>query len=106
MLLAIIPGLIAVFLLTKSYLIGLTDQRLVVLRIKGPSNGKVKEVTEYGLDDVRAMDVKAKTGKIFTNIEIKDSAKPFKAKFHRAFSKSNRPNAVAIGEAITGAASG
>ena len=65
------------------------------------TNAEVKEVTEYGLDEVKAMDVKTSTGGLFTHIEVKNEDKPFKAKFHRAFSKPNRPSAMAIAEAIS-----
>ena len=97
---AVLPGLIAVILLTKNYLIGLTDKRFIVLTIKGMGNAEIKEVTEYGLDEIKQMDVNTSTGKLFTHIEVKDEAKPFKAKFHRAFSKNNRPAAMAIADAI------
>lgn len=101
--LAILPGLIAVALLTKNYLIGLTNQRFLVLQIKGPGNPTVKQITEYRLDEVRGMKVKTSTGGLFTHIRIDDREKPFVAKFHRAFSKNNRPHAVAISEALTAA---
>ena len=97
---AILPGLIAVFLLTKNYVIGLTNKRFIVLKIKSMTNSEVKEVTEYGLDEVKTLDVKTSTGGLFTHIEVKDDEKPFKAKFHRAFAKFNRPSAMAIAEAI------
>ena len=98
---AILPGIIAVLLLTKNYLIGITDRRFIVLTIKSMTNPEVKEVTEYGLDEIKAMEVKTSTGGLFTHIEVKDEQKPFKAKFHRAFSKSNRPSAIAISDAIS-----
>ncbi|MEE8371703.1 MAG: hypothetical protein V3R73_06095 [Sphingomonadales bacterium] len=100
-LLAILPGIIAIILLTKNYVIGLTDARLIVLRVK--MNGEVKETSEYGLLELRGMEVKTSTGGIFTHIAIKDEEKPFKAKFHRAFSKNNRPHAMAIAEALSAA---
>jgi hypothetical protein len=99
--LAVLPGIIAVFLLTKNYLIGLTDKRFLVLQIKSINNPQVKQVTEYSLAEVRGMKVKTSTGGLFTHIRIDDAAKPFVAKFHRAFSKNNRPHAVAIGEALS-----
>jgi len=99
-LLAIIPGIIAIVLLTKHYLIGLTDNRFLVLEIKGVSNAEVKQITEYSLDELRGMQVKQSAGKIFTHISIDDENQPFEARFHRAFSKDNRPHAIAIGEAI------
>ncbi len=100
--LCILPGVIAVALLTKNYFIGLTDRRLIVLQVKGIKPKDVKAVTEYSLSDLSSDNASTSTGSIFTHIEIKDEEKPFKAKFHRAFSKSNRPNAIAIGDAITG----
>ena len=99
--LAILPGVIATFMLTKNYLIGLTDRRFIVLTVKGITDATLKEVMEYGLDEVRAMEVKTSTGPLFTHIKITDPAKPFIAKFHRAFSKDNRAHAMAIAEAIS-----
>lgn len=98
--LAVLPGIIAVFLLTKNYIIGLTDKRLLVLQIKGGSNAAVKEIIEYSLDEVRAMKIKTSTGGLFTHIRIDEATRPFVAKFHRAFSKNNRSHAMAISEAI------
>ena len=37
--LAVLPGAIAVALLTKEYVVGLTDRRLIVLRFKGKNVG-------------------------------------------------------------------
>jgi hypothetical protein len=99
--LAVLPGIIAVFMLTKNYLVGLTENRLLVLQIKGTGSADVKEVTEYRIEDLGKLEVKTSTGALFTHINIKDAEKPFIAKFHRAFSTNNRPHAVAIGEAIT-----
>ena len=98
--LVILPGLIAVLFLTKNYIIGLTDKRFLVLQIKGGSNAAVKQIIEYSLDDVHGMTVKTSTGGLFTHIRIEDATRPFVAKFHRAFSKNNRPHAMAISEAI------
>ena len=102
LLLAILPGIIAIFFLTRNYLVGLTDSRLIVLRIK--MNAEVKEMTEYGLAALHDMDVKTSTGGFFTHIKIRDAEKPFVAKFHRGFSKNNRPHAMAIAQAISGSA--
>ncbi|YCM44517.1 hypothetical protein V2O64_00600 [Verrucomicrobiaceae bacterium 227] len=99
--LGILPGVIAVVLLTKNYFIGLTGRRLIVLQVKGVKPEKVKEVTEYDLSGLSHANASTSTGSLFTHIEIKDEEKPFKAKFHRAFCKSNRPNAIAIGETIS-----
>lgn len=98
--LAILPGLIAVALLTKEYVIGLTDKRLIVLRVSGKI--KVKEVSEYALEGLAP--VKTSTGGLFTHIKISDQAQPFVAKFHRMGMKENRAHAMAIGDALAAAA--
>lgn len=99
--LAILPGAIATALLTKHYIVGLTNRRLIVLRIKG-SKMDVIEVVEYLLSDgPRAT---SSTGPIFTHISILDPAKPFKAKFHRAGMSDNRANAMRIAAALTAGA--
>ena len=102
--LAILPGIIAVYILTKHYLVGVTDSRLIVLHVKGMGNAEVKEVIEYRLAELKTLQVKTSTGAVFTHIKIADAAKPFVAKFHRSFSKNNRPHAVAICEAIAAGA--
>ncbi len=95
--LAILPGAIAVALLTKEYVIGLTEGRLLVLRFSGKL--KVKEMFEYQLASMPA--VTTSTGGLFTHISIKDPARPFVAKFHRLGMKNNREHAMAIAEAIS-----
>ncbi len=97
MLLAILPGAIAVALLTKEYIVATTAGRFLVLRF---SSGKinVKEVLEYSLD--RPLNVVTSTGSIFTHIRINDPQKPFVAKFHRLGMKSNQPHSRAIAEAL------
>jgi len=99
--LAILPGVIATQMLTKYYLIGLTDKRLIVLQVKSITNVELKALTEYALDGFKASPGSFKAGKLFTHISIDNAENPFKAKFHRMFSKGNREHAVAIGEAIS-----
>ena len=99
--LAVLPGIIGVFLLTKNYCIGLTNQRLIVLQVSSLGNLTVKGITEYSLEELAKMDIRTSTGGLFTHFNIKDAGKPFQAKFHRALAKFNRPNAMAIAEAIT-----
>jgi hypothetical protein len=101
-LLAVLPGAIAVALLTKEYVIGLTDRRLIVLRFSGKL--KVKEVLEYNLPRCRrARPLLADSSR--TSKSLARNA-PFIAKFHRLGMKQNREHAMAIAAAITGAASG
>ena len=105
MAIGVLPGVIVVFLLTKNYLLVLTNKRLLVLTIKGPSNAAVKHATSYALSGLRGTRVKTSAGMIFVHICIDDAKAPFVAKFHRAYSKSNRPNALQIAETLEDCAS-
>jgi hypothetical protein len=98
--LALSGGLISA-LLTKEYVIGLTDRRFIVLRFKGKSV-QVQEVLDYRLDNGQRPPIKASTGPIFTHIKIEDPTKPFVAKFHRMGMPGNREGAMAIASALTG----
>lgn len=98
MLLGILPGIIATFLLTKNYILALTNQRFIALQVKSMSNAEVKSILEYDLNKLPPL--KTKKGNIFTTFKISDSEKPFSAKCHRAFSKTNRENSVAISQAL------
>lgn len=95
--LAILPGAIAVALLTKEYLVGVTGQRVIVLLVKG-GKAEVKEVTTYGRDE--RLNVEASSGAIFAHVTIHDEDRPFKAKFHRAGAPENREHALAAAEAL------
>ena len=96
MLLAVLPGVIATALLTKEFVVGLTDRRFIVIRFSGKLN--VKEVWDYPLFQLPP--VKTSTGPIFTHIAIKDPQKPFVAKFHRMGLKTNREQAQAIAQQL------
>lgn len=48
----ILQGIIAVFWLTKNYLIALTDNNLLVLEVASISNANVKKHTEYSLSEL------------------------------------------------------
>lgn len=100
--LAVLPGIIATHLLTKHYLIALTDKRFLVLHIKGMGNHDVKAMMEYPLSSLSSSNVKASTGPLFTHIKIEDAQKPFVAKFHRMGMKTNREHCMAIESALTG----
>ena len=103
MLLAILPGAIAAYVLMKHYRVGLTDQRLIILQTKDMKSLQVKEMREFDLGDLKGMDVKTSIGPIFTNLNIADAEKPFFAKFHRAYSKTNRSESKGIVDGISGA---
>lgn len=98
----VLPGIIAVALFTRHYFIGMTDRRLVVLRIKSMGNHQVKEVVEYDLGGLDAGAVRTAAGPIFTHIRIQDPAKRFAAKFHRRAMKTNREHSRAIANALAG----
>jgi hypothetical protein len=98
--LAILPGLIAVALLTKEYVVGLTSNRLLILRVKG-GKATVQEITEY--DRRQLPPSKTSTGGLFTHIRLMDPGKPFYAKFHRMGMKNNREHAMAIAAALPSA---
>ena len=100
--LAVLPGLIAQAMLTKEYVVGLTDRRFIVLQFSG-SDVKVKQIIEYPRGGVKA---KTSTGSLFTHINVLDPAKPFVAKFHRMGMQGNREHAMAIAAAISGTSHG
>jgi hypothetical protein len=95
--LAILPGLIATALMTKEYVVALTDRRLIVLRFKKKAI-EVKEVQAWRLDALPP--VTGSTGGLFTHIAIADPAKPFVAKFHRLGMPGQREEAMAIAAAL------
>lgn len=97
LLVATIGGLLAVFFLTKNYLVGTTNRgRFLVLQMSGKT---VKQATAYELGKVSG--VKTSTGPLFTHISIA-APTPFVAKFHRMGMKDNRTHAVAMAAALEG----
>ena len=95
-------GPIAAALMTKEYLVALTDRRIIALRFKG-KKVEVQEILEYRLNSLPT--AKTSTGAIFTHIKITDPAKPFVVKFHRMGpAPQNRENAMAIAAALGGKA--
>ena len=99
--LGILPGIIATVLLTRSFCVGLTDRRLIVLRTASVTNLVVKSVLPYDLEELKSPPVRTWSGGIYTFIVIENEEKPFRVKFHRALTPFNRPNAEAIGRALT-----
>jgi hypothetical protein len=92
---AILPGVIAVFLLTKNYYVGLTNRRLLILEV---GRDRVKSVIAFPRDDIPQGETS--TGGIFTHIKINSEPKPWKAKFHRMGMRENREHAMAIGAVV------
>ena len=99
-LLIALTGAILTAALTKSYIVALTDRRLLVLRFEGSL--KVTEVTEYALSS--RPQASGSRGMLFTHLRINDPAKPFVAKFHRMGMPNNRAHSTAILSALTGVA--
>ena len=100
MLLGILPGVIAVAVLTRHYRVGLTNQRLIILQTKDMKSLRVKSVLAFSRQDLQGLDVNTSVGPIFTNIKIKGGEQPFVAKFHRAYSSTNRAASQSIAEAV------
>jgi hypothetical protein len=94
---AILPGAIAVALMTKEYVIGLTSHRLIILQVSG---GKAKVILKWDYWRAQMPPAQTSTGALFTHITIKDPQRPFGAKFHRMGMPNNRPHAMAIAAAL------
>jgi hypothetical protein len=107
--LAIIPGVILTQILTKHYIIGTSATALVVAQVSpkwrtlSVAVDAVKSRRAIPLSDLHGQTAAVKMGAIFTKIAFGQGVDGFKAKFHRAFSKENRHEAKAIGEAILAA---
>lgn len=96
--LALLPGIIVQAMMTKEYLIGLTDQgRLVVLQIDG--KGRVRSSHDYAIATIGK--VESSVGPVFARLKIADPKQPFTAKFHRMGLRNNRENVQAIAQALT-----
>jgi hypothetical protein len=95
-LIAVLPGAIALMLLTKEYVVALTDRRVLVLRFSGRL--KVKELIEYSLADEHQ--TQSSTGMLFVHLKVRDPERPFVAKFHRLGLTNNRQNAQEISTAL------
>lgn len=93
LILGIIPGVIIFVLMTKEYVVGLTERRFVVLEFKG-SGIAVQRVRAWRRDALPP--VETSTGRLFTHIKVADPAGWFVAKFHRLGTPDNREQAMAI----------
>ena len=97
LMIGLLPGLIVQSMLTKEYLVGLSDRgRLHVLRFTGKHG--VSEAKQYELGKMPP--AKIGIGPIFTHIRIADPAKPFAAKFHRMGLPNNREHSQFIARAL------
>lgn len=90
-------------LLTKHYVLALTDRRLVIKEINmglfSLDFTKAKSITSYTPQELAQFPVKTSTGPIFTHIRI-DAPNRFVAKFHRLASKNAREHAMGIAAAL------
>ena len=102
-LIAVLPGLIAVMFMTRHYLIGQSASGITVLQIKGMKRIVVKRAMHFSNAELAAAEVKTSSNALFTNIKIIGGGQHFVAKFHKMYSKDNRPHAEAIA-AFAGAA--
>jgi hypothetical protein len=101
--LGILPGVIIVAVMTKEYVVGLTDRRFIALRFKS-SRIDVQAVQAWRLDALPP--VETSTGGLFTHIAVRDPAGWFVAKFHRLGTPDNREQAMAIAAGLEGRARG
>lgn len=97
LLIGILPGVIAIALMTREYVVALTDRRFIALRFSGKQI-RVEEVLDWRLGALPPL--ATSTGAIFTHIAIRDPARPFVAKFHRLGMPDQREEAMAIAAAL------
>ena len=97
MVIGVIPGVIIGQMLTKYFLVALTDQRVIVARAKGIV--QTEGHFDYPLGKVGGK-VTLKEGWMFTHIAIEHPELPWKAKFHRSGSPNNKASALAIAAAL------
>jgi hypothetical protein len=100
---ATIGGALAIGLLTKHYLLALTDRRLIIVQVKGGLFGvsfETKAVTEHAFGQLAGLPIKTSTGPLFTHVRIDAPGNPFIAKFHRMGGPNNRQHAMGIAAAL------
>lgn len=100
LLVGILPGVIAIALMTREYVVALTNRRFIALRFRSKAI-RVQERMAWRLDSMPP--VKASTGGLFTHIAIQDPAHPFVAKFHRLGMPGQREEMMAIESALSAA---
>jgi len=96
LLVALLPAAILNVLMTKEYVVGLTDRRLIVLRFTGKLVVKDSFVYDLALLDR----VATKAGSVFTWISIDNKERPFRALFHRSGLADNQAQSRAIAAAV------
>lgn len=108
--LAIVPGVLMTQKLTKHYIVGLTSSHILLAEVApkwttlAVAVDSVKSTQAISLAGLRGKPVRGESGAIFTKIAFPHDSGQFTAKFHRAFSRANRPAAEAIAKAVVAAA--
>ena len=93
----LVPAALILRRVTKHFLVGLTDRRLIVLPFLDLAQ------PEAPLEYLRgAVPMTAKQGWFWTHLNVVDAQRPFSAKFHRVALPHNREQVRAIAEAFTG----
>jgi hypothetical protein len=100
-----IGGALAVALMTKHYVIGLTDRRLLVVRVKAGfftrcHLDQVVEVFDFPLHEIPRMKVKSSSGMLFSHFRIEAPNRTWVAKFHRMGMSRNHEQCAAIANVL------
>lgn len=99
-LVALLPAFIAQALLTKYYMVVLTNRRILFFHCDNKL--KVKEIIEYRPGAMPPVNVSS--GMVFAVLKIADTRGAMRIKFHRSGMANNREKAVIIGNAMSGKA--
>ena len=102
---ATIGGALAVTFMTKHYVIGLTNRRLLVLSLKPGfftrcHLDRIVETFDFPLHEVPQMKVKTSGGMLFYDMKIETPARTWVAKFHRMGMSRNHDHCNAIGNVL------
>ncbi len=86
-----------------SWMVGLTDKRLIALHIKGLRDGEVLGSLSFDLSRLAREPGQVKSGWMQTRLRIDWPDQPWQAQFNRLFASGHRAQALEIGAAISGA---
>jgi len=107
--LAILPGIILTQMLTRHYVVGQSRNYLMVAEISPKWRSMtaavdaVRDRWAVSINTLRGQPKMVRNGPLFTRIAFGSGPDGFQAKFHRAFSRTNRAEAEAIGEVVKSA---
>lgn len=102
---ATIGGALAVAFMTKHYVIGLTDRRLLVISLKPGFFTRchldsVVEVFDFPLHELPRMKVTSSSGMLFSHFKIEAPNRTWVAKFHRMGMSRNHEHCAAIANVL------